>query len=148
MPQGCGRTLQRSGLLSLASFLTPKRNGGKNGLPWNSQSPLKSCFPHGCTTLMPSPRPALDSWCQRSHSQLWHKPQSLLPGLTAMVPDTFLSSKRNCEFPHWTREGPSVLAGVCGSYFPSARELLTFQSPHGGGRDARQQEGSETAERQ
>lgn len=73
--------------------------------------------------------------------------ESLLPSLTTMIRDPFLSSKRNHAFLPLMRERPSILSGVCGARFPSTRELLTFQLLHGRERDAQQQEGRETAER-
>lgn len=51
-----------------ASFLTPRRNHGKNCSLGMFQCPLKSRLPIGYTAQTPSRHPALASWSQCSHS--------------------------------------------------------------------------------
>lgn len=65
-----GTTHHRAlGLACLVSFLTPRRNRGRNSSLWKFQTPLKSRLPCGYTTQSPLLHPASDSRRQRSHSQ-------------------------------------------------------------------------------
>lgn len=97
-------TTEHFSLAPLVSFLTPRRNPVKNGSLWKFQS-LPEIMP---SLWLPNRPPGhVLLWTHgisiATHSIEVSWPQllgSLFPGLTAVVHNTSLSSKRNCEFSH------------------------------------------------
>lgn len=112
---------------------------GSFSLPWNDAFPVTTQHGLPCHVLPHHGVSTVTCSAEASRPRLL---KSLLPGWTAVVCDAFLSSKRNRGFPRGN-EGPSVLPGVPGAPFPSAREPLTFQSLRGRGkrRPAAREEG-------